>query len=489
MMRGGALRLPGAGRGLSPLQLAAGGLVIFVAVAEIILLERGGPTSFALLGLLALGVGVLLFADNLYEVFIGWVFLEALAFPFIRYPHFSSPYFTFDRYVIVALGGALLLSRAPPMSKHTRLLAGALGLFTVAYGLRAFTTSQLMLPTGLTPISNLQPEADWLDSVLMPFIVFLVAARTITPDRWLTVAKALSFTGVVIGVLAVAQWVLGFELATLMGLDPFKDGAANVIRPGGPYPTPSGMGGVMIICMAGTLYWLQTERAYTLAGGALAIEILGVLPGLTKTVWGAAFVVILIGLGVRNRVSSRTALVGIYTATAVAVGYFFVQNAAVVEARVTSTAAETSFLGRLATWQQALEMFERWPLWGVGVEQFIGGQLLVGQDTVGGVPPVPSAHNTLLGMIAEAGLLGTIPLLIVVYAAVRVIKACRRLAVTHEDTVFRAVLLGAMTGSVLLSMTFNEIYEPPAFTFIALLLGVAAARVDHLSRLRHRGGE
>lgn len=492
MMRGAALRLQGGGRlpfGLTPISVAVGGLVIFVALGEVYLLARGGPVSFLLLALLALAVGALLFADHVYEVFVAWVALEALAYAFVRYPHFSTPFFTFDRYMVLALGGALLMHRAPRMSRQTRLLTIALGAFTVAYGLRAVTTDQLLLPAGMTPTSTLQPAADWLDGVLLPFVVFLIAARTITPARWPTLAKALTFTGAVIGLFAIAQWIIGFELASRTGLDPFRDGTAGVIRAGGPYPTPTALGSVMIVCMAGTLYWLQTERAYALAGSALAIEILGILPGLTKTVWAAAFVLILISLGIRNRVSSRTALVGIYAFTAVAVTYFFVQNSPVVEARVTSAAAEDNFLGRLATWKQALAMFEQSPLTGVGVEQFIGGQLLVGQQAVGGVLAVPSAHNTLLGMIAETGLLGTIPLLLAVYAAVRVIRACRRLAVTHSDTVFRSVLLGAMVGSVLLSMTFNEIYEPPAFIFVALLLGVAAARVDHLSRSGRRGGE
>jgi hypothetical protein len=72
----------------------------------------------------------------------------------------------------------------------------------------------------------------------------------------------------------------------------------------------------------------------------------------------------------------------------------------------------------------------------------------------------------------------------VIYSTVRMMRACRRFAVTHADSVFRVVLLGGMVGSVFLSMTFSEIYEPPAFMFVALLLGVGAARVDHLMRLR-----
>lgn len=483
-MRAVAPRIP-LPRGLPPMTpLVVAAVVIFVGLVEGVLLARGGMMGLAALGLLAIGVAALVFADYMYEVFVGWVILEGIAFPFVRFPYHSAPFFTFDRYVILALGGALLLQQWRPMSGRTRALFIALALFAVGYGARALTTDQLMLPAGTVPVSSLQPIADWLDCVLLPVIVFLVAWRTITPSRWPVLAKALTALGVVLALFAVAEWVFGFEVTSLMGLDPFFDGDAGVIRQGGPYPGPTALGSVMVVCMGGTLYWLQTERAYVLGWAAVGIEVLGLFPGLTKTVWAAAFVAILLGLGLRGRMSSRTALVAVYSVMTVVVIYLFVKSSPVVASRVTSHAADTSFLGRLATWQQALEMFQNWPLWGVGIDQFIGGQLLVPRTTFGGVLPVPSAHNTFLSVLAEGGLLATLPLLAVVYTSVRVVRACKRLAVSHADFVFRAVLLGSLAGSLFLSMTFGEIYEPPAFMFVALLLGVAAARVDHLTRAR-----
>jgi O-antigen ligase len=485
MMRPVATRLLPAGDrrlGASPWAIAFGAGIAVVGLAEAVLLGRESRLGFLLLALVALAVGVLAFADHLFEVLVGWVVLEGIAFPFIRYPYGSAPYFTFDRYVLVALGLALLLQQRSRMSPRSRNLAIAIGAFVVAYGLRAVTTNQLPLPAGTQPVSSLQPIADWLDGVLLPFVVFLVAAKTVTPKRWPIVAKALTFAGVSMAVFALFEWATGFSLTSITGLDPFFDGAAGVVRHGGPYSAPTALGSVMVVCMAGTLYWLQTEKAYLLGGIALGIELLGLVPGLTKTVWGAAFVVVLIGLGVRSRVSSRTLLVALYAVTTVVVIYLFVRSSPVVAARVTSTAADDNFLGRVATWHQAVAMFGRWPVWGVGIEQFIGAQLLVPQMPVGGVLPVPSAHNTLLSVLAEGGLLATIPLIAIVYTAARVARACKKLARTHSDEVFRAVLLGALVGSVFLSMTFGEIYEPPAFTYVALLLGAAAARVDHLTR-------
>lgn len=486
MMRPPALSSGGPlGLRLSPATLVAAAGVLVIAMAEVVLLERGGRAGLLVLGAAAVAVGALLFAGAVYEVLLVWVVLEGVAFPFIRYPYHAAPLMTFDRYVLLALGGALLLQRGPPMSKLTRQLAIAMGLFTIGFGLRAITTDQLLLPVGSVPSSSLQPIADWLDSALLPFIAFLVAARTVTPRRWPAVAKALTVSGVMLAVFAVLEWVFNFEVASLAGVNALFDGAAGVVRSGGPFPTPSALGSVMVICMVGTLYWLQTERQYLLGVTALAIEVVGLFPGLTKTVWAAAFVMIVLGIGLRRRVSSRTALVAIYGLTTVAVIYFFIKSSPVVAARVTSTASQDNFLGRVATWQQALEMFQSWPLYGVGVEQFIGGQLLVGRPTVGGVLPVPSAHNTFLSILAEGGLLVTLPLVAIAYTATRIVRACKKLAVTHEDSVFRAVLIGGVVGSLFLSMTFSELYEPPAFMYVALLLGVAAARVDHLTRARN----
>jgi O-antigen ligase len=472
------------------LGVAAGAALL--AMGEIVLLARGGRAGLLVLGAFAVAVGALLFADHVFEVLLVWVVLEGVAFPFIRYPYHAAPLLTFDRYVLLALAGALLLHPSRPMSRLTKRLTIAMGLFALGFGLRAFTTDQLLLPVGTLPSSSLQPLADWLDSALLPFIVFWVTARTVTPRRWPAVAKALTFSGVAIGAFALLEWAFGFEVASLAGVNPLFDGAAGVVRSGGPFPTPSALGSVMVVCMAGTLYWAQAERAYLLGAMALGVELLGLFPGLTKTVWAAAFVVILIGLGLRRRVSSRTVLVAIYGLTTVGVIYFFIKSSPVVAARVTSTASQDNFLGRVATWQQSLEMFQSWPLYGVGIEQFIGGQLLVGRPTVGGVLPVPSAHNTFLSILAEGGLLITLPLLAVVYLSARVVRACRKLAMTAEDTIFRAVLLGGLVGSLFLSLTFSELYEPPAFIFVALLMGVAAARVDHLTRARiarRAGGE
>lgn len=454
-------------------------LVIAVAVVAVgtgKLFAQGSSKAFVLAGLVILGTLALAISGRLFETFVIWIAVEGLAFPFLRYP-FGHNLITFDRVLVLAMGGALLLTSWPRMERRTKILAYALGAFAVAYGLRAFTTQQLLLPIGYLPSASYQPQLDWLDNAVMPLIVFVVAARTLTVERWRIVAKALTFLGVTIACFALVQWVFGVEFATISGYAPFVDATAGIIRTGGPYPDPTAYGGVMLVCLAATLYWIQTERAYALGIPAVLIMVVGLAPSYTKTVWGAALLTIVLALGLRRRVSSRTVLVGLYVAIAVGVLYSLVQDTSVIQDRVSSQGSADNFTGRLAAWRQGVVIFQHWPLYGSGIEQFVGAQQVVGPVYQDGVKAVPTPHNVLISVLGEMGLMGTIPLLLVVIGAVLVVRAMRRKARTSEEILFGSAVVAATAGLLLLSQTFSLNYEPPAFIFGALLLGAAAARL------------
>jgi O-antigen ligase len=282
--------------------------------------------------------------------------------------------------------------------------------------------------------------------------------------------------------LALAQWATGFELATITGATPFVDPAAGLVRAAGPYPDPVIYGGVMLVCLAGTLYWMLAEKAYTIGIAVLGLEIVSLAPGFTKTVWAAAFATVVIGLGLGRRVSSRTFLVLVYAVVAVGIVYSTVQNSTVVESRVTGQIAQDNWSGRQATWHEAISIFKHWPVTGAGNNQFIAAQALVPQVKVKGVEAATSPHNVFLGVLAEIGLLGIVTLLILVAAIVMVVRTCRRWAASESDVIFGSVLLAATVGYFLLSQTFGMLYTRPSSMFLALILGAAAARVDHLAQ-------
>jgi O-antigen ligase len=449
---------------------------VCAAIAMGGVVAQGSNKAYLLAGLVMLATIALAITDRLFEAFVLWVAVEGIAYPFVRYP-LGHNLVTFDRVAVLAMGAAMLMRTWPALDRRARYLAWAFGLFALAYAARAFTTSQLPLPVGYLPSASYQPQLDWVDDALMPFIVFVVAARTITADRWRLVAKALTFLGVTIAGFALVQWVLGVEFATISGYTPFVDATAGVVRTGGPYPDPTAYGGVMLVCLAATLYWLQTERDYALAVPAVLIEVVGLAPSFTKTVWGAALLTIVLALGLRRRISSRTVLVGFYAAIAVGIVYSIFQDSAVIQDRVESQGSADNFTGRLAAWRQGLLIFQHWPAYGSGIEQFIGGQQIVGPVYQDGVKAVPTPHNLFISVLGEMGLLGVIPLVLIVIAAFLVIRGVSRRARTEEESIFAGAVVAATAGIVLLSQTFSLNYEPPALTFLALLLGAAASRL------------
>ncbi len=462
--------------------------VPIVAVATVVaataagaLVAHGSHKASLLIAVISVAAIAVVIADHVYEVLIGWIALEALAFPFVRYP-LNHNLATFDRTAILAMGGAMLIKSWPKMSVRTKRLTQVFGLFALIYGLRAITSAQLPLPQGYLPSASYQPELDWLDNIAMAFIVFVVAARTITPGRWPAVARALTVLGVTAAAFALLEWALGFQLSTIEGYSPFVDTLAGVVRSGGPYPDPTVYGAVMVVAIAATLYWIQVEKAYVLGSLALAIELLGLAPSFTKTVWGAGFVTVVIALGLRRRFSSRTLLVSFYSATAIGIIYTLVQNSSVIQARVTSQASADNFTGRLAAWHQGLLIFDHWPIFGAGVDQFIGAQQVIGPIYQNGVKAVPSPHNAYISALAETGLVGFLPLLLVLALSFMVVRAVRRRARSTEEVVFGATLVAAFAGLFLLSMTFGLLYEAPSTIFFALLMGTAAARLDAAER-------
>ena len=469
------------------LALAAGLALLAILLGALI--SRGGVIGYVLLGLPALAIAAIIFSRHVFKVLLVWVAIEGIAYPFLRYPLYHDAA-TFDRFVIIALGGALLLTGARAMSRDARRLTLAFGLFTLAYGLRAAFTKLLPPPPGLPQIIALAPDIDWLDHVLLPFIVFLVAARTIvTVDRWRTAAQALVLLGATIGALGLLEWATGVSLAQFSGLPPFVDAAAGVIRVSGPYADPSAYGGVLLICFAATIYWMEAERQLVLGGAAALIQVLALGPIFTKTVWGAGFVVIIIMLGLRGRTSTRTVLVLVYSAIGVGILYTLTRSSPIVAARVSGSSE--NIYARIGDYSQGVAIFRHWPIFGAGIQQFVPAQGIVAPAYFHGVRAAASAHDTFVSVLAESGLLGFLPLLFLVYAIARVVRICRRAARTHEEILFGVTLLAAVTSYLLLSLTFAEIYSSPAATLLALVLGAAAGRVGTLAperATRARGG-
>ena len=87
-------------------------------------------------------------------------------------------------------------------------------------------------------------------------------------------------------------------------------------------------------------------------------------------------------------------------------------------------------------------------------------------------------------MLAETGLVGFLPFAFLVFAMAALVRAWRRRARTNEEVLFAIMLLAATVGNLLMSLTLVEIYYSPSGTFLALVLGAAAARLNTMTASR-----
>ncbi len=440
----------------------------------------------ALACLLAILIAAFLFAGNQFQVFAGWAAFEAIAYAFLRYPLYHDVA-TFDRFMILGLGASLFFTSWRPMAKASKKTAWTFAIFVLLYGVSTITT--LIHPLPLAPLqrspSPIQPALNWIQNLVLPFIVFVLAARTVSPDRWRVLAKALTFLGTSLGVLALIDFILGLNLSSYAGYKPFLvPGVTGIVRATGPYASPSAYGAVMVVCIAATLYLMQVEKARLWAGSAFAVEVISLAPNLTKTVWGAGLVTIIVALGVRRRITSRVILIGFTIALTLAITYSFIGNSQLLTARTTGAASAESLAARVGAWHQAILIFAHWPLFGAGAWQIINAQALVQPVYVNGIAAASSAHNTELAVLAETGLLGGIGFIALVYAMVRLVRTWRLQAETTEEVIFGSTVLAALAGYFLLSQTFGEIYDPPSPIFCALIVGALAGRLNHKASLR-----
>jgi len=452
---------------------AACALVLLAAAAGTL---APGRSAYALAGIGIAAAVSLLISQRIAAVLVGWVAIEGIAYPFVRYP-IRHDLLTFDRVVLLSLAGALVLERPRVrLSPPTKWLVWAFALFVAVYGARAALTHQLPTAPGYQPIERLQIPLDWLERAAFPLVTFLVALKAVDVAMWGRLARALSFLGASVAFIGLAEWKFGFELATLSHHSVFFDPYAHVVRVSGPYGDPTAYGGVLVVCIAATCFWVRQRDSRWLAPLLLLLEVVGLAPSYTKTIWLAGLVTLILGLGVSRRVNARTAVVAAAVAVLVAGVYVLSQHSAAVAERVTGSTQ--NFWGRLGDYQQGFLIFEKWPLFGAGFDQFINAQQFVKPVYVNGVASARSAHNTLISVLAETGLAGFIPLILLIVAAAVVVHRYRRLADTREEVLFGAALLAATVGVVLLSMTLLISAYPPALTLYALFLGTAAARIQ-----------
>jgi hypothetical protein len=455
----------------------AGALACVLAAAAVV--ARGPLGLLVLAGLVGLAL-VVVFEEIGFGVLLGWIVLSGPVYPLLSTGATDLPV-GFDR-VVVAGMGTWLLTRpgGPPWSPGVKRLAWALAWLTAAFGIRAALTDRAGTIAATAGDAQTVALNTWIDAVVLPVMLFLIVARYATSlGRVRRVAGSMALAGAVLGVIGLIVKIGGFDLAAMSGGSTRIDQAIGVVRVAGPYSVPEVYALVLLMCLAATVYWTQTYFAevYPLGLAAIVLELAGIGVTLFRAAMIGALMILIAGVGLRPGRVLRMLAVVLVAGTAVLLAYNELQDDRVISARLQNT---ENINGRFATYAQGVDLFEGQPLTGVGVGQFANAQASVEVTVVGGVEAVTSPHSTFVGMLAEQGVVGTLPLLACALAAWLLIGELRRRARRRSDVILWSCLVGAALAYLVMSLTLTMLPYGPSNAFFAIMLGLGAARINSL---------
>lgn len=442
-----------------------------VFVAGGVAIWRSEVAGLVVVSLAVTAVLVLLFREVAFQALVAWVVLAPLAFAFARFPS-QHPILTFDRVWIAGLAAAFVLSQSAPGSSATapasRAMAAALACLVATFGLRSLTTS------------GAQTMTLWIDAALLPLVVFLVTRRAAsTFDRCCSLLGALTASGAVLGAIGVAQKLFGFELASRTGGVPRFDSLVGQVRPSGPYAVPEVFAVVLLVCLAATLCWtaLRGPAAYPVGLAAAALEVAAIGTTLFRAAWLAAIAVVVIVVGLRPRRPGRAFFTVALAGAAVLALITQLDGTRTVSTRLDD---RRNVHGRMATYDVALDLFGEAPLFGIGVDRFEAATPLRARTYVQGVASLDHPHSSYLSVLAEQGLFGFLPFLGATLAGWWLLHTLRRRATSRAEAFAAAAVAAGAFAYWFVSLTLELLPYGPSNAYLALLLGIAAARLDAL---------
>jgi hypothetical protein len=439
----------------------------------------GHTLSLLLLAaILVCGLSVI-FAQMGPFVVVAWPVASVVAYVLVQLPR-GHPIITFDRLWAGGILAYLALGRSRTERVSTNaILTFALLWLGVSFGLRAFATR-----AGLTG-----PVATWIDAIVVPTIIFFACKGfSASRARVQKLAAALMIAGGILGGIGIAERIWGFELATLTRGAVRFDATIDKTRISGPYPVPEPYALALIICLAATLYWVQTRRPRAFAWGMVfaSLELGGIALSLFRAAWVGAIIVIIASFGLRRQRYGRIVVVAAIVAVASIFATWQLEQNKTFSTRVKNT---DNIYARLATYEQGFQIFRSAPLFGVGVNEYHSVANTRAPVEVASVQSVTYPHNSYVGLLAEQGLVGFLPLLLLSFAAWRMIRALGRASVgtdvgAMDDDV--GVLSGSVAGAAIaylvMSLTLTMLPYGQSNVFFAALLGAAAGRLDSLAR-------
>lgn len=419
----------------------------------------------------AAAIALLLFAQvagtNRRGTVMFWLVLSPLLFPFAHYPA-NSGLVTFDRICLLALGCSLLLSqRSAVRMPGLRALRWAYPVFLLVFLARALTSHP----------SVQQSVNTWIDAVLLPATLFIATRKTATnAAARLRIAAAASLSGVVVAMIGLGERATGFELASFNGGQVRADPEINgVVRVSGPFNVPEVYALVLVLTLAMTFYWMLAAQRRVLGTIAIALQIAGIFVSLFRVAWLSAAVVILLAVGLRRGQPVRLVVCAGLVAAAAWAFAFGGQSNSTISERLSNA---QNIYTRAATYEQAVDIWRRAPLFGVGTGQYSVAQAEAPPVAVHGIPTQTTPHSSFLWILAEQGIVGFAALGAVVVALGAMVRRLRRRAPPGERQVLAACVTGGLIGYALFAASLTMLPYSSSNDFFAILVGLVAGALS-----------
>ncbi|MBA3736321.1 MAG: O-antigen ligase family protein [Actinobacteria bacterium] len=400
---------------------------------------------------------------------VAWPPLAVAGYLLVRFPR-DHAIITFDRLWIGGLLAYILLAhRRVPAAATSRFMKIGFGVFFLAFGIRAIAMS--------TSISG--PIQTWVDSVVLPSIVFVAVSRyATTRERTQRFALSLMIAGGLLGAIGLAERIAGFELASLSNGQRRYDEVIGATRISGPYSVPETYALSLVICFAATLYWLQSRGRGPYIWGILiaALEVSGIVFSFFRAAWIAALLVVIGSFGIRPSRFGRTLVIAGVVGSLVFAGTTQLeQHNKAFEARTNNT---DNIYGRLATYEQGIQLFKSAPLTGIGIDQYNAVVTDRAPVVFHKVKSVTFPHSSFIAVLAEQGLFGFVPLIFLSCGIWLVLRRIRAVASTSEEGVLAGSIAGAAAGYLIMSLTLTMLPYEPSNAFFAAFLGMTVGRLD-----------
>ncbi len=343
-------------------------------------------------------------------ILLTWLLISPLAYYFLSIPA-EKPIFTFDRFVILMLTGAILFAASDqvfPVPHEMKMAAVA----WVVFILFAFTS--LVQVWGDLGVAGTRLI---VEAFIFPALLALFVIRVFPAHRYIRPLHTLiGLTSIYCAAIGLIEILTDTDLLPIPGAVFYGgDQTGGLPRVNGPFDANYCLAMIGAICFF-LLLFLKGAMPGPISRGRRMFHWTAVASAITmallpqfRTLVIAMTIVALLELYQNRRINARLTALGVVALIVLAIVSLPVFAPTFFENRV---ADPSNFYARIAQQQQTWELFRDHPVNGVGFANFMQAIQSVSLTSFHGIDAVNSAHNSLASLMAETGVTGTLPFII-----------------------------------------------------------------------------